>query len=119
MARKTFRRPAVEGTMDFSFRRDSKESASVQDHAQVVLYSRQVCRRSPLAVEFLAMSAPQKVLELVDLFHRSTDAYHSPHYFEAQVRQEFINPLFKETNCFKSSRRTRAGSSTPQAGYST
>jgi hypothetical protein len=41
------------------------------------------------------MSAPQKVLELVDLFQRNAAAYHSPHYNEAQVRQEFINPFFK------------------------
>lgn len=43
----------------------------------------------------LAMSAPQKVLELVDLFHRNADAYHAPQYNEAMARQEFINPLFK------------------------
>jgi len=41
------------------------------------------------------MSAPQKVLELVDLFRRNAGAYLSPHYNEAQVRQEFINPFFK------------------------
>ncbi|HEY7428164.1 MAG TPA: DNA methyltransferase [Gemmataceae bacterium] len=41
------------------------------------------------------MSAPQKVLELVDLFRRNADAYHGPEYNETQTRQEFINPLFK------------------------
>ena len=41
------------------------------------------------------MNAPQKVLELIDLFRRNTDAYHSPQYNEAMVRQEFINLLFK------------------------
>ena len=41
------------------------------------------------------MSAPQKVLELVDLFRRNADAYHAPQYNEAMVRQEFINQLFK------------------------
>ncbi|HTU91365.1 MAG TPA: N-6 DNA methylase [Gemmataceae bacterium] len=41
------------------------------------------------------MNTPPKVLELVDLFRRNTDAYHAPHYNEAMVRQEFINPLFK------------------------
>lgn len=41
------------------------------------------------------MSAPVKVLELVDLFRRNADAYHAPQYNEAMVRQEFINPLFK------------------------
>jgi hypothetical protein len=40
------------------------------------------------------MSVPQKVLELIDLFRRNADAYHSPHYNEAGVRQEFINPFF-------------------------
>ncbi len=41
------------------------------------------------------MSAPNKVLGLVDLFHRNADAYRSGHYNETQVRQEFVNPLFK------------------------
>jgi hypothetical protein len=41
------------------------------------------------------MSAPQKILELIDLFRRNADAYHAPQYNEAMVRQEFINPLFK------------------------
>jgi predicted type IV restriction endonuclease len=41
------------------------------------------------------MSAPAKILELVDLFRRNADAYHAPQYNEAMVRQEFINPLFK------------------------
>jgi hypothetical protein len=41
------------------------------------------------------MSAPQKVLELIDLFRRNADAYDAPQYNEAMVRQEFINPLFK------------------------
>jgi hypothetical protein len=41
------------------------------------------------------MSAPQKVLELVDLFRRNADAYHAPQYYKAMVRQEFINLLFK------------------------
>jgi len=41
------------------------------------------------------MSAPPKVLDLIDLFRRNTDAYHAPLYNEAMVRQEFINPLFK------------------------
>jgi hypothetical protein len=41
------------------------------------------------------MSAPQKIPELVDLFRRNADAYHSPNYKEAEVRIQFINPLFK------------------------
>ena len=41
------------------------------------------------------MGAPAKVLELVETFSRNANAYLSGHYNEAQVRQEFINPLFK------------------------
>src|SRR5438128_2069405 len=41
------------------------------------------------------MSVPGKILELVDLFDRNTEAYRSGAYNEAQVRQEFINPFFK------------------------
>lgn len=41
------------------------------------------------------MNAPQKILELIDLFRRNADAYHAPQYNEAMVRQEFINPFFK------------------------
>ncbi len=41
------------------------------------------------------MSAPPKILELVDLFRRNAAAYHAPQYNEAMVRQEFINPMFK------------------------
>jgi adenine-specific DNA methylase len=41
------------------------------------------------------MTAPSKVLELIDLFRRNADAYHAPQYNEAMVRQEFINPFFK------------------------
>lgn len=33
------------------------------------------------------MNTPKKVLELVDLFHRNTDAYHVPQYNEAMVGQ--------------------------------
>ena len=41
------------------------------------------------------MSAPQKILDLVELFERNAETYHGPHYNEAGVRQEFINPFFK------------------------
>jgi hypothetical protein len=41
------------------------------------------------------MPAPRKILELVDVFERIAGAYRSSHYNEAQVRQEFINPLCK------------------------
>lgn len=42
------------------------------------------------------MSAPARVLELVDLFKRNIEAYKSGRYNETQVRREFIDPLFKE-----------------------
>ena len=38
---------------------------------------------------------PQKIRELVDRFHRNIDQYKSGKYNEAQVRQEFIDPMFK------------------------
>ena len=41
------------------------------------------------------MSAPQKVNDLVELFERNAETYRSPHYNQAAVRQEFINPFFK------------------------
>jgi hypothetical protein len=41
------------------------------------------------------MSAPQKIHDLVELFERNAETYRSPHYNEAAVRQEFINPFFK------------------------
>jgi len=41
------------------------------------------------------MTAPKPIPELVDRFHRNIDAYRSGSYNETQVRQEFINPMFK------------------------
>ncbi|MFQ5341258.1 MAG: type I restriction endonuclease, partial [Anaerolineae bacterium] len=41
------------------------------------------------------MTAPTKVLELVERFDRNLEAYKQGHYKEAQVRQEFIDPFFK------------------------
>jgi restriction endonuclease TaqI-like protein len=41
------------------------------------------------------MSAPSAILDLAARFERNAEAYRSGHYNEAQVRQEFINPLFK------------------------
>ena len=40
------------------------------------------------------MSAPQKVLDLVERFAQNTEAYRSGAYNETQVRREFIDPLF-------------------------
>ena len=42
------------------------------------------------------MAAPKKIIELVERFVRNRDAYLSGGYNEAQVRQEFINPMFIE-----------------------
>ena len=41
------------------------------------------------------MPAPDEIVQLVDRFDFHRDSYVSAHYNEAQVRQEFINPLFK------------------------
>ena len=40
------------------------------------------------------MTAPQSVLQLVETFTRNAPAYKSTAYNEAQIRNEFINPLF-------------------------
>ncbi len=40
------------------------------------------------------MTAPDKVTELVERFQRNLDAYKRGQYKEAQVRSEFIDPLF-------------------------
>ena len=40
------------------------------------------------------MTAPLAVLDLVDRFQRNLDAYRSGRYKEAEVRVEFIDPLF-------------------------
>ena len=42
------------------------------------------------------MAAHKKITELVERFVRNRDAYISGGYNEAQVRQEFINPMFIE-----------------------
>jgi len=40
------------------------------------------------------LTAPQSVVELVEKFDRNIESYRSGKYNEAQIRQEFINPLF-------------------------
>jgi hypothetical protein len=40
-------------------------------------------------------AAPREVLDLVARFEQQLDAYQSGQYNEAQLRQEFLNPLFK------------------------
>jgi hypothetical protein len=41
------------------------------------------------------VSIPEKVLSLVDVFERNAEAYQSAHFKEAELRQQFVNPLFK------------------------
>lgn len=41
------------------------------------------------------MPAPEKIGQLVETFARHLDDYKSGTFNEAQVRQEFVNPLFK------------------------
>ncbi len=41
------------------------------------------------------MSAPQKILDLIELFERNAADYRSAEFKEAEVRQQFINPFFK------------------------
>jgi len=40
-------------------------------------------------------AAPREVTELVARFEQQLSAYKSGQYNEAQLRQEFLNPLFK------------------------
>ncbi len=40
-------------------------------------------------------AAPREVLALVARFEQQLEAYKSGQYNEAQLRQEFLNPLFK------------------------
>lgn len=42
------------------------------------------------------MSAPTKIIELVERFDRNIDSYKAGNYNETQVRREFIDPFFKE-----------------------
>src|SRR5215212_2519990 len=40
------------------------------------------------------MTVPSELVELISRFKRESDAYHSSRYNEAQVRVDFINPMF-------------------------
>jgi predicted type IV restriction endonuclease len=40
------------------------------------------------------MPIPASILERIETFRRNLDSYLKPDYKEAQVRQEFIDPLF-------------------------
>jgi TaqI-like C-terminal specificity domain/N-6 DNA Methylase/Type I restriction enzyme R protein N terminus (HSDR_N) len=52
------------------------------------------CRSNPIGVPG-AMSTPEKVLGLVEVFDRNADDYQSARFNEAMLRQQFVNPLFK------------------------
>lgn len=41
------------------------------------------------------MPAPTEIKRLVERFEEQKDVYRSPHYNEAQVRDDFLNPLFQ------------------------
>ena len=41
------------------------------------------------------MPIPKSILERIETFRRNLDSYLRPDYKEAQVRQEFIDPLFE------------------------
>jgi predicted type IV restriction endonuclease len=41
------------------------------------------------------MTAPKEILQLVERFREQREAYLNPHYNEAQLRQEFLNPFFE------------------------
>ncbi|MDP2857797.1 MAG: N-6 DNA methylase, partial [Bacillota bacterium] len=51
------------------------------------------------------MSVPETVVTLVERFHENRDSYRRAAYNEAQVRQEFINPLFEALGWDVSNRR--------------
>lgn len=50
---------------------------------------------SPVATDLTELSAPLEVHKLVARFRENSDAYRSLAYKEAQVRVEFIDPLFR------------------------
>src|SRR3989339_1217223 len=41
------------------------------------------------------IAVPEKVLELIERFHRNLAAYRHSGYNETQLRREFIDPFFK------------------------
>ena len=43
----------------------------------------------------LKSQLPDKILELVERFENNQEAYKNPAYKEAQLRREFLDPLFK------------------------
>lgn len=40
------------------------------------------------------MPAPAEIVQLVELFERNYDQYHSPAFSETAVRHQFIDPFF-------------------------
>ena len=47
------------------------------------------------------MSTPQKVLDLDEVFDRNAEGCLSAHFNEAMLRQQFVNPLFKEIEAWR------------------
>ncbi len=41
------------------------------------------------------LNVPQKVLDLVEIFDRNSDEYRAAEFNEANLRIQFVNPLFK------------------------
>ncbi len=41
------------------------------------------------------MAAPKEIVHLIETFERNLDSYKGPHYNEAQLRREFIDPFFE------------------------
>jgi predicted type IV restriction endonuclease len=41
------------------------------------------------------MTAPEKIIDLIERFERNRDDYHSPNYNEARLRLEFLDPFFE------------------------
>ena len=54
------------------------------------------------------MTAPREIIQLVERFTRHRDAYHAPAYNEAQVRKEFIDPLFEALGWDMANRQGKA-----------
>ena len=54
------------------------------------------------------MVAPREILQLVERFERNADEYRALGYNEANVRQEFINPLFERLGWDLDNRRGAA-----------
>lgn len=54
--------------------------------------------------------APQTIIDLIEAFDRNLDSYRSPHYKEAEVRNEFIDPFLEALGWDMQNRRKYAES---------